>query len=67
MSSRLKLHQRNFFRPETLVTNPLCVDLLCEEVESRFVEACTDPVEPEVAAGLTEDGLVVVLHLLVAD
>lgn len=65
--SGLELDQWNVLSPEALVTNPLCVDLLREEVESRFVEAGADAVEPEVAARLTEDGLVVVLHLLVAD
>jgi len=62
----LEFHQWDVLGNKALVTNPLGVDLLSQEVEGRLVQPGADAVEPEVATGLAEDGLIIVLDLLVA-
>jgi hypothetical protein len=67
LASRFELDQGNVLLREALITNPLCVDLLREEVKSPLGKSGAYPVEPEVAARLTQDGLVIVMYLFVAD
>ena len=53
----LELDQRDVLLVEALVTDPLGVDLLGEEVEGSLCQACADSVEPEVAARFTQNCL----------
>ena len=64
---RLEFDQGNILRVKAVITDPLCIYLLCEVVEGNLRQAGAGPVEPEVTAGLAEDGLVVLVHLLPAD
>jgi len=52
---------------ETLVAHPLCVDLLSQEMKRCLRKTSADPVEPEVATRLTQDGLIIVMDLFVTD
>jgi len=63
----LELDKRNLLLGETFVADPLRVDLLGQEVESCLGQSSADPVEPEVAAGLAQDCLVIVMDLFMAD
>ena len=53
----LELDKRDVFLVEALVTHPLGVDLLGEEVEGGLRQARAHSVEPEVAARLTQNCL----------
>lgn len=64
---RLELYQGDLLAAEALVTNPLCVDLLSEEMEGSLDQTCADAVKPEVAARLAQDRLVIVMNFFVAD
>jgi len=64
---RLKLHQGHLLAAEALVTHPLCVNLLSQEVEGSFHQASAHSVEPKVAARFTKDCLVIVMNFFVAD
>ena len=64
---RFEFDQGNVLRVEAVITDPLCIYLLCEVMEGNLSQASAGPVEPEVTAGLAEDGLVVLVHLLPAD
>ena len=59
----LELDKRDVLLVEALVTHPLGVDLLGEEVEGGLRQARAHSVEPEVAARLAQDSLVVFVHL----
>ena len=53
----LELDKRDVLLVEALVTHPLGVDLLGEEVEGGLRQARAHSVEPEVAARLTQNCL----------
>ena len=65
--SRFELHEWHILGAETLIADPLGIDLLGQKKEGVLRQTCAGPVEPEVAARLTQDGLVILMHLLVAD
>ena len=46
----LELDKRNLLLGETLVADPLRIDLLRQEVESCLSQSGADPMEPEVTA-----------------
>ena len=54
---RLELDKRDVLLVEALVTHPLGVDLLGEEVEGGLRQARAHSVEPEVAARLAQNCL----------
>jgi len=62
----LELDQLYFLRLKALITDPLGENLSGEHDEGSFVDARADSVEPEVAARLAQDSLVVLVHLFVA-
>lgn len=64
---RLELHQGDLLAAEALVTHPLRVDLLGEEMEGGLDQTCAHAVKPEVAARLAQDRLVIVMNFFVAD
>ena len=53
----LELDKRDVLLVEALVTHPLGVDLLGEEVEGGLGQASAHSVEPEVAPGLAQNCL----------
>ena len=59
---RLELHQWNFFCFEARVTNPFGIYFLSQKVESRFCKSSAHSMEPKIASGFTQDGLVVVMN-----
>ena len=59
----LELDQLYFLRLKALITDPLGENLPGEHDEGSFVDARADSVEPEVAARLAQDSLVVFVHL----
>jgi len=63
----LELDKRDVLLVEALVTHPLGVDLLGEEVEGGLRQARAHSVEPEVAARLTQNCLIIVVHLFMTD
>ena len=65
--SRFEFHKWNVFGGETLVANPLGVDLLREEVERGLGQSGTNSMKPEITSRLAEDGLIIVIHFFVAD
>jgi len=65
--SRLELDQRYVFMAEALVAHPFGINLLGKEMEGCFGKTCADPVEPEIAARLAQDGLVIVMYFFVAN
>lgn len=66
-SSWFELDQWYVFRVEALVAHPLGIHLTRQQVVCTLCQSCADPMEPEVAPRLTEDSLIVVMDLLVAD
>ena len=63
----LELDQGNLLGVEAVVADPLGVYLLSQVVESHLRQTSAGSVEPEVAARLAEDGLVILVNLLPAD
>ena len=59
----LELDQLYFLRLKALITDPLGENLSGEHDEGSFVDARADSVEPEVAARLAQDSLVVLVYL----
>ena len=59
LASRLgfELDQGNVLAGEAVVAHPLCVDLLCQEVERRLRQPGAHAVKPKVAARFAQDRL----------
>ena len=63
----LKLHKGNVFRGQAPVTHPLGIHFWLEHGEGVLCQPCADAMEPEITATLTQDGLVVLVHLPTED
>ena len=59
----LELHKGNVFGGQAPVANPLGINLRLQHGEGILCQPCADAMEPEIAATLTQDGLVILMHL----
>ena len=59
----LEFHQGNVFGGQAPVTNPLSINLRLQHGESILCQPCADAMKPEITATLTQDGLVILVHL----